>query len=81
MIIAIDETGSFNPDSKYRNFFVAVHIRQRKTLYKLKQRQFIQWESSLPKSLKNPKGEIKSSLLSDEQLIEFARNIICDHFL
>lgn len=79
MIIAIDETGSFNPDSKDKSFFVAAHIRQRKTLYKMKQRQFFQWESSLPKCLKNPKGEIKSSLLSDEQLIEFARNIICDH--
>lgn len=80
MIIAIDETGSFNGDSAGRSFFVAAHIRQRKTLYKMKQRQFIKWENSLPKSFKNPKGEIKSSLLSDEQLTDFARNILCGHF-
>jgi hypothetical protein len=80
MIIAIDETGDFNPDTKNRSFFVAAHIRQRKTLYKMKQRQFFQWENSLPKSLKNQKGEIKSSLLSDEQLTEFARYILREHF-
>lgn len=77
MVIAIDETGSFSTSSAERNFFIAVHLRQRKTLYKLKHRQFTEWERSLPKSLKNPKGEIKSSLLSDEQLTEFARNVIC----
>jgi len=80
MIIAIDETGSFNADSADRSFFVAVHIRQRKTLYKAKRHQFTQWEDSLPRSLKNAKGEIKSSLLSDEQLTEFVRRIICDHY-
>jgi hypothetical protein len=68
MIIAIDESGSFSIDSRYRSFFIAVHLRQRKTFYKLKCQQFKEWENSLPKVLKNPKGEIKSSSLSDDQL-------------
>lgn len=76
MIIAIDETGSFNANSFDRSFFVAAHIRQRKTLYKMKNDQFMQWENSLPRSLKNAKGEIKSSLLSNEQLTEFVRRVI-----
>lgn len=80
MIIAIDETGSFGVDSSSRSFFVAVHIRQRKTLYKDKRYHFIRWEKSLPRSLKNSKGEIKSSLLSDEQLTEFARDVVSAHY-
>lgn len=79
MIIAIDETGSFAANSDERQFFIAVHLRQRRTLYKIKQNQFTEWESSLPRSLKNSKGEIKSSLLTDEQLFIFAKKIICSH--
>jgi len=82
MIIAIDESGSFSAGSTHRSFFIAVHMRQRKTLYELKHRQFSKWEHSLPKSLKNPKGEIKSSSLSDDRLIEFARKVVCSaHFV
>ncbi len=76
MIIAIDETGSFSADSNELQFFVAIHMRQRKTLYKIKQRHFSDWESLLPSSLKNSKGEIKSSSLSDEQLFSFAKKVI-----
>lgn len=80
MIVAIDETGSFSPASSARSFFVAVHIRQRKTLYKQKQSQFIEWENSLPKKLKNAKGEIKSSLLTADQLTQFAREVVLSHY-
>jgi hypothetical protein len=80
MIIAIDESGSFSIDSKNRSFFIAVHLRQRKTFYKLKCQQFNEWENSLPKVLKNSKGEIKSSSLSDDQLTDFARRIVCAHY-
>ncbi len=80
MIIAIDESGSFNADSSERHFFVAAHIRQRKTLYKIKKTQFLEWESSLPKVLKNHKGEIKSSSLTDSHLADFARKIVCSHY-
>jgi|CXWL01.1.fsa_nt_gi hypothetical protein len=77
MIIAIDESGSFAEGAETRHFFAAVHLRQRRTLYKLKESQFLDWESSLPRSLKNAKGEIKGSALSDDELVEFAYGIMC----
>jgi hypothetical protein len=80
MIIAIDESGSFAAGSTDRHFFAAAHIRQRKTLYKLKRQQFLSWESDLPRTLKNSKGEIKGSALSDEQLAEFARHVVCSTY-
>src|SRR5688572_21301840 len=76
MIIAIDESGSFEPASTKLNFFVAAHIRQRKTLYKTKRDLFASWVASLPRSLKNAKGEIKSSSLSDQQLEDFVAKIM-----
>ena len=76
MIIAIDESGEFSAKSPRRHFFVAIQIRQRRTLYSLKHRQFGEWELRLPKSLKNHKGEIKSSKLSEKQLELFAREVI-----
>jgi hypothetical protein len=80
MVIAIDETGGFDPSATTLNYFIAVHIRQRKTIYKLKQRLFEEWENSLPRSLKNSKGEIKSASLSDDQLKDLAINVICPHY-
>ncbi len=79
MIIAVDESGDFSTDLQDRSFFISVHIRQRKTLYKLKKRQFFDWEESLPKKLKNSKGEIKSSSLSDQQLSDFAQRVVCSN--
>jgi len=76
MIIAIDESGSFAIDSPLRNFFVAVHIRQRKTLYSQKQLQFRRWENALPRSLKDDRGEFKGAALSDTQLADFARTVV-----
>lgn len=76
MIISIDESGSFSTGSNLLHFFVAVHLRQDNQLYNDKMNQFIVWEKSLPKSLKNHKGEIKSSYLSDEQLLSFAKEVI-----
>jgi hypothetical protein len=81
MLIAIDESGSFAPESPLFDFFVAVHIRQRKTFYKQKRMQFEQWENKLPRSLKDTKGEFKGSALSDEQLTEFVRRVIRAHYL
>ena len=77
MLMAIDESGSFSASFFNRCFFTAIHLRQRKTLYKDKKSQFVDWEKSLPKRLKNPKGEIKSSSLSDDQLLDFAKRILC----
>ncbi|HLC26961.1 MAG TPA: DUF3800 domain-containing protein [bacterium] len=77
MIIAIDESGTFDSEAKGRHFFVAVHLRQRKTLYRQKREQFATWESGLPRCLKNANGEIKSSKLSDQQLADFAHEVVC----
>ena len=79
MVIAIDESGSFAEGAEARHFFAAVHLRQRKTLYKLKQSQFLDWERSLSRSLKNARGEIKGSVLSDDELVKFAHRVMCAH--
>ena len=76
MVVAIDETGDFKPNSIRYNFFTAVHIRQHNFLYKTKKDQFKTWETSLPKSLKDHKGEIKSNKLPDEYLEKFITEII-----
>src|SRR5277367_2972448 len=79
MIVAIDECGSFAPESSDLSFFVAVHLRQRKTLLDLKRMQFMRWEHSLPSSLKNAKGEIKSSHVADDDLLRFAQEVVRAH--
>jgi hypothetical protein len=76
MIIAIDESGAFDSESPSLNFFVAAHLRQRRTLYEHKRLQFMAWERSLPSSAKNPRGEIKSTLLSDADLHKFVEKVI-----
>jgi hypothetical protein len=76
MIVAIDESGSFASNSTDRHFFAAIHLRQRKSLYEIKRRQFSAWETGLPRSIKNATGERKSSALSDRQLADFARQVI-----
>ena len=76
MIIAIDETGDFNESSERLNFFIAIQIRQRKTLYRQKHDEFCSWEASIPPSLNNDKGEIKTSSLSDDQLFDFAQRVM-----
>ena len=75
MIIAIDESGSFAENSAEYCFFVSVRLRQRRTLYKIKKYQFLLWEKGLPKALKDHKGEIKSSNLSDNSLLEFVKAV------
>lgn len=76
MIIAIDETGDFNPISNKINLFVGVHIRQEAKFYNKKIEQFNKWESSVPNNLKDHKGEIKSSKLSDEFLYTFTKDVV-----
>jgi hypothetical protein len=75
MLIAIDESGSFAAKAAGRNFFVAIHLRQGEQLLEQKRAQFVAWERTLPRSLKDSKGEFKGSALSDAQLLDFARHI------
>lgn len=79
MLIAIDETGSPAVSSDRLAFFVAVHLRQRKTMHRMKQYAFEQWEASLPASLKNHNGEIKGKQLGEEELVRFAKQVIVPH--
>lgn len=76
MIIAIDESGDFNPQSAKLNFFVSVHLRQNEKLYLSKKEQFRNWESTIPHSFKNHKGEIKSSKLEAKYLESFANEVL-----
>jgi hypothetical protein len=73
MLIAVDESGSFGAKATGTHFFVAIHLRQEVDLLKQKRAQFLAWEGTLPKSLKNSKGEFKGSDLSDDHLLRFAR--------
>ena len=59
MLIAIDETGSFGAKSGGEHLFIAVMFRETDGRLDQKFAQLKQWESSLPRSLKNPKGEFK----------------------
>lgn len=76
MIIAIDESGDFSEESTSRHFFCGISIRQQNDLYSQKKDQFLDWEKSLPKRLKDSKGEFKSSNLSEENLSAFVENVI-----
>ena len=79
LIIAIDESGSPRAGSRDLVVFVAVHLRQRKTMFRQKQAAFADWEASLPRSLKDSKGEFKGKALNDARLAAFARSVLAPH--
>jgi hypothetical protein len=79
MIIAIDESGSFNPNSKNIAFFIGIQLRQRKSLYRSKYEKFQMWERAIPGELKNHRGEVKGAALTDQQLTEFAEEVLRAH--
>lgn len=68
--IAIDETGDFQAGSRKPHSFVAAHVRAGK------EEQFRAWEQQLPRSLKNASGEIKGSVLNDDQLQAFMVQVL-----
>ncbi len=76
MIIAIDETGDLSPNSKRFNFFTAIRLHQKEALHEAKKKQFFDWERSIPSSIKNHKGEIKSSILDHEYLHNFVEQVV-----
>lgn len=75
MIIAIDETGDFNPDSELLSFFVAVLLDQSNNGIEVKREQYRIWFESLPKEKLNENGEIKGSDLNDEELLFFIKSV------
>ncbi len=76
MKIAIDETGDFSPKSNHYHFLSAVHLQSRDNNIELIFDRFNHWENSLPRTLKNHKGEIKSSSLSIDQLDDFIEQVV-----
>lgn len=75
MIIAIDETGDFAPDSPYYSFFVAVFIDQANGNLNIKNQQFKAWLETIPKEKLSPKGEVKGSDLSEDELLAFVEQV------
>ena len=75
MIIAIDETGDFNPDSELMSFFVAVLLDQKDNGVEIKRKQYREWLETIPKEKFNEKGEIKGSDLNDDELLLFVENV------
>lgn len=71
MIIAIDETGDFHPDSDMMSFFVAVILDQRDNGIEIKKHQFEKWKETIPQEKFNQKGEVKGSDLTDIELLSF----------
>ena len=76
MKIAIDETGDFSPKSNYYHFLSAVHLQSTGNNSELINDRFYKWEGALPRSLKNHKGEIKSSNLSINHLDAFIDQVL-----
>lgn len=74
MIIAIDETGDFNPESRAWHFFAGVHLPS--DSIDEKQTQFLAWESARSPSKRDAHGEIKGSNLDEHDLAEFAAAIL-----
>jgi hypothetical protein len=76
MIIAIDEVGNFASDSGSFHYFIAVQLDQNKNGIEIKRQQFQAWLDTIPADRKNQHGEVKGKDLSDEQLLQFANQVI-----
>jgi hypothetical protein len=75
MIIAIDETGDFNPNSKFASFFIAVLLDQTANGIQVKKEQYNKWLKTIPKEKYNKHGEIKGSDLNDGELLNFVEMV------
>ena len=76
MTVAIDETGDFNETSDSHSFFVAAYVQSENGQHKIKQKQFEDWESTLPDIVKTKKGEVKGNSLNEGQLQAFLKSVI-----
>jgi len=76
MIVALDESGDFSPESNKIHFFVAVHLPQLNDVLEKRSGQFADWEKSIPSTFKNNKGEIKGSSLTEDLLQTFMEQVL-----
>lgn len=70
MLLSVDESGDFRSRSDRPQLFVAAHVREGKI------DQHVMWERKIPRRLKDARGEIKSSALSDEHLDQFIEEVL-----
>lgn len=75
MIIAIDETGDFAPESENLSFFVAVLLEQHNKGLEVKKKQFDTWLATISKEKFNEKDEVKGSDLTDDELLSFVKSV------
>lgn len=76
MIIALDESGTFNINSDKTNLFVAAQILSENGKLRIKKKQFENWENSIADELKDKNGEVKGQLLGKVELKNFLKNVV-----
>lgn len=76
MVTGIDETGDFRLNSNEISFFVGIHIDQNLDKFTVKEKQFNEWETSIPDVNRSKSGEVKGRLLTDNQLEEFYQEVM-----
>jgi hypothetical protein len=78
MIIAIDETGTFNyyNDKKLRHMFVSALIQSSGEKLEIKRRQFEKWEATIGQNNRAKSGEVKGSSLSTKDLQNFLLHVM-----
>jgi hypothetical protein len=79
MIIAIDETGDFNPDSELLSFFVAILIDQSNNGLEIKKNQFDQLKKTIPQHKYNVKGEVKGSDFLEKSMLKDFSDFVKKH--
>ena len=76
MIISIDETGTFDISSNKLSLFVGIHLLEKKDATLLTEK-LNNWKNK-NRSIKNYKGEIKGSGISEELANEFVDEVLKD---
>lgn len=76
MILGIDEVGDFAINSEQFHFFLVVQLDQNKNGIEIKKKQFSDWLKTIPEEKINDNGEVKGTDLTDEELYEFAKQVI-----
>jgi hypothetical protein len=70
LVVAVDEAGDFKTTSSIDHFYVAAIIRPGK------EEQFHRWEAGIPAKGRKD-GEVKGGYLTDDQLHDFVREVVC----